>query len=121
MSRNNGITNEDKTRTIRACEAVWLTSYMSNQIGKSSKQDPVGSWLAATYLVLVILIYVYTASTTTIYKAGYDWIPFIVLTMPWCRWGWWFIVPGVITNAILLYGVGRVPHTVWHRLRDAVG
>ena len=75
----------------------------------------IGFSLGLTYLLLVVVVYAYTAVTTDVYKAGYDWIPFILLTLPWCRWGIWFVVPGVLINALLLYGMSRLMQSIWDR------
>jgi hypothetical protein len=79
-------------------------------------RDSAGFYFAAAYILIVIIVFVFTASTTTLWKAGYDWIPFILLTMPWCRFGAWFVLPGVIMNASLTYLMGTLVQALWNRI-----
>jgi hypothetical protein len=70
----------------------------------------VGSWLAGIYVVIVLVVYWITALTTKPGNVGLDWIPFVMLAMPWAAMGQAqdFLIPGLIANALLLFAVGAL-------------
>lgn len=47
------------------------------------RKDRTGIHFAAAYIFLVTVVYMFTACTTKPDNVGYDWIPFIMLAMPW--------------------------------------
>ena len=69
---------------------------------------------AATALIFVV--FALTAYTTKPNNVGYDWIPFILLAMPWYRLNTQLLLPGLIANASLMYLLGTLLHTFWSRV-----
>ena len=74
-----------------------------------------GVCTAGVYVVVVVAVFVYTASNSKPENVGYDWIPFLVLTVPWLWVGNRIDVPlgitvvvGFVLNVILLYLLGAV-------------
>jgi len=78
----------------------------------------VGVAVCGLYIALVIGLYVYTARP----KPGYDgmeWIPFMVLIMPWSTLkgiDWTVIVAGALINTGILYLVGYMIGLAWRAL-----
>lgn len=72
-----------------------------------------GLSVSLLYSLLVILIYTYTAANTKPENLGYDWIPFILLAMPWYRINPRLLIPGLIINAVAFYFLGVLLRKVW--------
>ena len=70
--------------------------------------NPGGFCVAATYVLIVVVIFTFTASTTKPSNVGYDWIPFILLSMPWYAINQRLLLPGLIANAGLMYSLGTL-------------
>ncbi len=72
------------------------------------------------YIAVVILIFSITAVTTRPDNVGLDWIPFILLAMPWFRLGQAqeFLIPGLVLNATISFGLGVVAGVVFRGRRD---
>jgi hypothetical protein len=65
-----------------------------------------GLWLAGIYLLLAAGLFLQTALTTKPGNVGLDWIPFVVLSMPWSRMDPRFAIPGVLLNGAMLWALG---------------
>jgi hypothetical protein len=73
-----------------------------------------GFGLAAGYLVLVVAVFALTAATTSPNKFGLDWIPLLLLTLPWSALVQRLSVPGVSwteTVALVAFLAGIVVNT----------
>jgi hypothetical protein len=77
--------------------------------------NPGGFYLAVTY-VLIVVVFALTASTTEPSNVGLDWIPFVLLSMPWYALKVRLLVPGVIVNTGLMYLLGTLLHALWRRI-----
>ena len=73
-----------------------------------NRLNTAGCWLAGTYLVVVVIVFVLTAATTKPDNAGLDWIPFCLLSMPWYGLEPRLLFPGFLLNAGLLYLFGAL-------------
>jgi hypothetical protein len=78
--------------------------------------NPGGLWLGAIYLIAVIVAYAIIAYTTKPGNVGYDWIPFVLLAMPWYRLYPPLLLPGLLINTGLMYLLGTLLHMFWGRL-----
>ena len=78
--------------------------------------NPGGFCFAATYVLIVVVVFALTASTTKPSNVGLDWIPFVSLSMPWYAVDVRLLVPGLIVNAGLMYLLGTLLHALWHRI-----
>lgn len=79
----------------------------------SSRRSRLGSWIAGIYAALVVAVFALTAATTKPDNVGLDWIPFVMLAMPWYRLDIHLLFPGFIANVIILYFVGAVIERLW--------
>jgi len=86
---------------------------MASEITQKRRRSVLGSWLAAIYIVLVIAVYVLIASVTKPDNVGLDWIPFVMLAMPWYGLAPQLLIVGFILNAAILYFLGFLMETVW--------
>ena len=77
--------------------------------------NPGGFYLAVTY-VLIVVVFALTASTTKPSNVGLDWIPFVLLSMPWYALDVRLLVPGLIVNTGLMYLLGTLFHALWRRI-----
>jgi hypothetical protein len=77
-------------------------------------------WLAGFYCAIALLVYVLIAATTRPENVGYDWIPFVLLAIPWYRINSRLLVVGLILNAICFYLLGVMIHKIWSRYQGAV-
>ena len=82
----------------------------------SDHVNPGGFYLAATYVLIVVVVFALTASTTKPSNVGLDWIPFVLLSMPWYALDARLLVPGLIVNACLMYLLGTLLHALWCRI-----
>ena len=78
--------------------------------------NPGGFSLTATYLLIVVVAFALTASTTKPSNVGLDWIPFVLLSMPWYALDVRLLVPGLIVNTGLMYVLGTLLHALWRRI-----
>jgi hypothetical protein len=78
--------------------------------------NPGGFCVAATYVLVVVVVFAVSAYTTKPGNVGYDWIPFVLLAMPWYRLHTQLLLPGLIVNASLMYLLGTLLHTFWCRI-----
>ena len=78
--------------------------------------NPAGFCVAATYVLLVALVFGLTAATTKPSNVGYDWIPFFLLAMPWSGMNARLLLPGLTVNVILLYLLGTLLQVLWYRV-----
>ena len=69
--------------------------------------------MSLLYCLLAILVYTYTAANTKSENLGYDWIPFILLAMPWYGINPRLLIPGLIINAVVFYFLGVLLNKVW--------
>ena len=81
-----------------------------------NRANPGGFSGAAIYVLVVVFVFVFTAYTTKPENVGYDWIPFILLAMPWYRLHPQLLLPGLIANIGLMYLFGTLLHTLWCRI-----
>jgi hypothetical protein len=75
--------------------------------------NPGGFCVAATYVLIVVVVFALTASTTKPSNVGLDWIPFMLLSMPWYALDIRLLVPGLVLNAGLMYLLGTLLHALW--------
>jgi hypothetical protein len=78
--------------------------------------NPGGFYLAATYVLIVVVVFALTASTTKPSNVGLDWIPFVLLSMPWYALDVRLLAPGLIVNTGLMYLLGTLLHALWRRI-----
>ena len=78
--------------------------------------NPGGFYLAATYVLIVVVVFALTASITKPSNVGLDWIPFVLLSMPWYALDVRLLVPGLIVNTGLMYLLGTLLHALWRRI-----
>jgi hypothetical protein len=78
--------------------------------------NPGGFCVLATYVLIVVVVFAFTASTTKPSNVGYDWIPFILLSMPWYAINQRLLLPGLIANAGLMYLLGTLLQACWSRI-----
>ena len=81
--------------------------------------NPGGFYLAAIYVLTVVVVFALTASTTKPSNVGLDWIPFVLLSMPWYALDVRLLLPGLIVNTGLMYLLGTLLHALWRRIRLA--
>jgi hypothetical protein len=60
--------------------------------------------------------YSYTSFTTKPDNVGLDWIPFVMLAMPWYAINSQFLFPGLIVNAGILFFLGTLVEKVRRRI-----
>lgn len=72
-----------------------------------------GAWFSAIYIVIVLTVYTLTALTTVPDNVGLDWIPFVMLAMPWYGMNAQLLIVGFVLNAAILYLLGGLVETVW--------
>jgi hypothetical protein len=65
-----------------------------------------GFCVAVFYLFIVVFVYASISLTTKPSNAGYDWIPFMLLAMPWYGINTGLLFPGLIANAGISYLLG---------------
>jgi hypothetical protein len=82
----------------------------------NERVNPGGFCVAATYVLTVAVVFTLTASTTKPSNAGLDWIPFVLLSMPWYALDVRLLVPGLIVNVGLMYLSGTLLHALWRRI-----
>ena len=81
-----------------------------------NRLNPGGFCTAATYVLIVVGVYATTVLTTKPGSLDYDWIPFMLLAMPWYWLYRWLLLPGLIVNAGLMYLLGTALQTFWRRV-----
>ena len=81
-----------------------------------NRVNPGGFCVAATYILFVVGVFAFTASTTKPDKLGYDWIAFILLSMPWYALDSRLLFPGLIANVGLMYVLGTLLQAFWRRI-----
>src|SRR5579875_3347507 len=74
-----------------------------------------GFCVAAAYTLIVVMVFALTAVTTNPSKVGYDWIPFILLSMPWYAMNASLLLPGLMMNAALMYLLGTALDALYCR------
>lgn len=74
------------------------------------RPNRLGIYVAAAYLLVVVGVYAVTAYNTKPDNVGYDWIPFVMLAMPWVAIGraQEFLIPGLIANVVIFYLFGTL-------------
>lgn len=92
---------------------------MASETAPKRKLSVVGSCLAIAYLVLVMAVYVLIASVTKPDNVGLDWIPFVMLSMPWYALAPQLLIVGFILNATILYLLGALIEIVWRNVINA--
>ncbi len=75
-----------------------------------------GFCVSATYVLIVITVFAFTAATTKPSNVGLDWIPFILLSMPWYALNTRLLFPGLVANACLMYLLGTILQSFWNRV-----
>ena len=78
--------------------------------------NPGGVCVAATYILMVVVVFAISAYTTNPNNVGYDWIPFILLAMPWYLVHPQLLLPGLIANSVLMYLLGTLLYGFWCRV-----
>jgi hypothetical protein len=74
-----------------------------------------GLCVATTYALVVIFIFVLTAINTKASNVGYDWIPFVLLSMPWYALNPKMLLPGLVVNAVVMYLLGTLLQAFWSK------
>ena len=92
---------------------------MASETAPKRKRSVLGSCLAVAYLLLVIAVYVLIASVTKPDNVGLDWIPFVMLAMPWYALAPQLLIIGFIANAAILYGLGALIEILWRNMINA--
>ena len=82
----------------------------------NDRVNPGGFCVAATYVLIVVVVFALTASTTKPSNVALDWIPFVLLSMPWYALDVRLLVPGLIVNVGLMYLLGTLLHTLRRRI-----
>jgi hypothetical protein len=82
----------------------------------NDRVNPGGFYLAATYMLIVVVVLALTAATTKPSNVGLDWIPFVLLSMPWYALDARLLLPGLVVNAGLMYLLGTLLHALWRRI-----
>jgi hypothetical protein len=77
----------------------------------------LGLWLGCIYLALAAALFLVTLLTTNPGNVGLDWIPFVLLGMPWSRHDMALAVPGVLLNAVILWALGTALQVLVRNLR----
>ena len=67
-----------------------------------------GIYAAAFYVVIVVAVFALIAANTKPDNVGLDWIPFVMLAMPWYRLNPQLLIPGLIANAVILFLLGTL-------------
>jgi hypothetical protein len=81
-----------------------------------NRVNPGGFCVAVTYVLTVIVVFVFTAATTRPGNVGLDWIPFILLSVPWYGLKPRLLFPGLIANIGVMYLAGTPLETFWRRV-----
>jgi hypothetical protein len=81
-----------------------------------ARPNRVGIYAAVSYAFIVVLVYSYTSFTTKPDNVGLDWIPFVMLAMPWYAINSQFLFPGLIVNAGILFFLGTLVEKVRRRI-----
>lgn len=74
----------------------------------------LGIYLVVLFVFLAVAVYAAIALSSH-GDDGLEWIPFVLLAMPWLRMGQAqeFLFPGLIANAVILYLLGTLLEKVW--------
>jgi hypothetical protein len=75
-----------------------------------------GFCVAAAYALIVGMVFALTALTTKPSNVAYDWIPFILLSMPWYAINPNLLLAGLIVNAALMYLLGTALQALYCRV-----
>ena len=73
-------------------------------------------YLAGFYCAIALLIFVLTEVTTRPENVGYDWIPFVLLAIPWYWINPRLLVVGLILNAGCFYLLGVMIRKGWSQV-----
>ena len=92
---------------------------MASETAPKRRRSVLGSCLAIAYLVLVVAVYVLIASVTKPDNVGLDWIPFVMLAMPWYALAPQLLIVGFMLNAVILYLMGVFIELVWRNVINA--
>jgi hypothetical protein len=92
---------------------------MASETTPKRRWNVLGAWLGGTYLVLVVAVYILIASVTKPDNVGLDWIPFVMLAIPWYALAPKLLIVGFILNAAILYLLGVVIELVWRNVISA--
>ena len=87
-----------------------LKSTLRNRVNRG------GFCVAAIYVLVVVVVFAFTAYNTKPSNVGYDWIPFILLSVPWYGIDPRLLFPGLVANAGLMYLLGTLLDTFWCRI-----
>ena len=76
-----------------------------------------GGFCATTiYILIVAAVFTFTAYNTKPSNVGLDWIPFMLLSMPWYGISTQLLLPGLVANAVLMYLLGTLLDSFWRWL-----
>jgi hypothetical protein len=73
----------------------------------------LGIFLAAFYVVIVAAVYCLIRNSPP--DDGMEWIPFVMLAMPWYKMGPQLLIPGLVLNAGIFFGIGTAIEVIWRR------
>lgn len=88
---------------------------MHPEAARKAQINRGGFCVAASYFLVVVVVYAYIALTTKAENVGYDWIPFVLLAMPWYGIGARLLFPGLIANTVISYLLGMLFDKLWCR------
>ena len=73
-----------------------------------ARPNRLGIYIAVSYILIVLAVFAATALAP--HDDGMEWIPFVMLAMPWVRMGraQEFLLPGLFLNVFILYLLGTV-------------
>ncbi|UWZ82210.1 hypothetical protein [Occallatibacter riparius] len=84
---------------------------------RARRRPRLGLWLAGIYLGMAVGLFVITMLTTEPSKVGLDWIPFLMLAMPWSHRDMALAGPGLLLNAAILWAIGTAVQVLVRNLR----
>jgi hypothetical protein len=73
------------------------------------RPNRIGIYLVALYLILVAIAFAFGATHNQPDNVGYNWLPVMVLSMPWSVIRAHIFLPGWVLNAVILYLLGTLP------------
>ena len=86
------------------------------KVALEGRPNCLGIYVATAYVFIVGGVYAVTAYNTKPDNVGYDWIPFVMLSMPWTAISMKYLQLGFILNAGILYLAGTLLEKLRRRI-----